>query len=237
MKARVKASAWKQIPCCPIQLLQIQEWRDWNSPCWVETVGTRPRKAIPTCWVLSIIARASAISFWFIPQRLATFVWHLWCTFMPHAERRSNAMSKGDRINFHTPWTWSVLGAGMSNRQLANPQHHLPRRGRHWRQILGWCFYDATKHHISYIIHHISYLCFTEIFMHTAGAFWHDAGTRLPPEAEPEPCWWQGRLLPICVHKLSTVTGLWKVLTKYNFSSIFKNAVEIFRWYFSCLYL
>lgn len=158
MKARVKASAWKQIPCCPIQLLQIQEWRDWNSPCWVETVGPHPRKAIPTCWVLSIIARASAISFWFIPQRLATFVWHLWCTFMPHAERRSNAVSKGDRINFHTPWTWSVLGAGMSNRQLANPQHHLHRRGRHWRQILGWCFYDATKHHISYIIYHTSYI-------------------------------------------------------------------------------
>lgn len=34
-------------------------------------------KPLPTCWVLSIIASASAISFWFMPQRLATFVWHL----------------------------------------------------------------------------------------------------------------------------------------------------------------
>lgn len=42
-----------------------------------------------TCWVLSIIARASAISFWLTPQRFATFVWHLWWTFMPHAERKN----------------------------------------------------------------------------------------------------------------------------------------------------
>lgn len=34
-------------------------------------------KSFPTCCVLSIIASASAISFWFMPQRLATFVWHL----------------------------------------------------------------------------------------------------------------------------------------------------------------
>lgn len=46
-----------------------------------------------TCWVLSIIASASAISFWFIPQRLATFVWHRWWTFIPHAERK-NAVGK-----------------------------------------------------------------------------------------------------------------------------------------------
>lgn len=42
-----------------------------------------------TCWVLPIIARASAISFWLTPQRFATFVWHLWWTFMPHAERKN----------------------------------------------------------------------------------------------------------------------------------------------------
>lgn len=42
-----------------------------------------------TCWVLSIIARASAISFWFTPQRFATFAWHLWWTFMPHAGRQN----------------------------------------------------------------------------------------------------------------------------------------------------
>lgn len=48
-----------------------------------------------TCWVLSIIARASAISFWFTPQRFATFVWHLWWTFMPHSERK-NRRSQGN---------------------------------------------------------------------------------------------------------------------------------------------
>lgn len=32
------------------------------------------------------------------------------------------------------------------------------------------------------------HLRFTEILMHTAGAFCHDAGTRLLLEAEPEPC-------------------------------------------------
>lgn len=44
-----------------------------------------------TCWVLSIIARASAISFWFTPQRFATLVWHLWWTFMPQAERKNRS--------------------------------------------------------------------------------------------------------------------------------------------------
>lgn len=47
------------------------------------------RLKVFTCWVLSIIARASAISFWLTPQRFATFVWHLWWTFMPHAERKN----------------------------------------------------------------------------------------------------------------------------------------------------
>lgn len=28
---------------------------------------------------------ASAKSFWLMPQRLATFFWHLWCTFMPQS--------------------------------------------------------------------------------------------------------------------------------------------------------
>lgn len=37
------------------------------------------------CWMLSIIASASVISFSFMPQRLATFLWHFWWTFMPHA--------------------------------------------------------------------------------------------------------------------------------------------------------
>lgn len=45
------------------------------------------------CWVLSIIASASAISFWFIPQRLATFVWHRWWTFMPHASHLSPCLA------------------------------------------------------------------------------------------------------------------------------------------------
>lgn len=38
--------------------------------------GGRVALGVPTCWVLSIIASASAISFWFMPHRLATFVWH-----------------------------------------------------------------------------------------------------------------------------------------------------------------
>lgn len=29
--------------------------------------------------------KASAKSFWLMPQRLATFIWHLWCTFMPQS--------------------------------------------------------------------------------------------------------------------------------------------------------
>lgn len=34
------------------------------------------------------MARASAISFWLTPQRLATFFWHLWWTFMPHSAQK-----------------------------------------------------------------------------------------------------------------------------------------------------
>lgn len=30
---------------------------------------------------------ASASNFWFIPHKFATFIWHLWCTFIPHSKR------------------------------------------------------------------------------------------------------------------------------------------------------
>lgn len=36
-----------------------------------------------------MIARASAISFWFTPQRLATFFSHLWWTFMLHSAQKT----------------------------------------------------------------------------------------------------------------------------------------------------
>lgn len=42
-----------------------------------------------TCCLLSMTARASAISFWLTPQRLATFFWHLWWTFMPHSAQKT----------------------------------------------------------------------------------------------------------------------------------------------------
>lgn len=75
----------------------------WTTPRFLECDSQKPRSGRGlglgeehlkmlkpfTCWVLSIIARASAISFWFTPQRFATFVWHLWWTFMPHAERQN----------------------------------------------------------------------------------------------------------------------------------------------------
>lgn len=62
-----------------------------------------------TCWVLSIIARASAISFWLTPQRFATFVWHLWWTFMPHAERKNRRCQDNEgckRLGRNVHWCW-----------------------------------------------------------------------------------------------------------------------------------
>lgn len=62
-----------------------------------------------TCWVLSIIARASAISFWLTPQRFATFVWHLWWTFMPHAERKNRRCQDNEgckRLGRNMHWCW-----------------------------------------------------------------------------------------------------------------------------------
>lgn len=66
---------------------------------WTQGESQQPLVCF-TCWVLSIIASASAISFWFIPQRLATFVWHRWWTFIPHAERKNAAGEEQEK----KPW-------------------------------------------------------------------------------------------------------------------------------------
>lgn len=59
---------------------------------WSFTLQVTHGFEVHTCWVLSIIARASAISFWLTPQRFATFVWHLWWTFMSQAERKNRGV-------------------------------------------------------------------------------------------------------------------------------------------------
>lgn len=49
-----------------------------------------------------MIARASAISFWFTPQRLATFFSHLWWTFMLHsAQKTKSYQTSSCLINFY----------------------------------------------------------------------------------------------------------------------------------------
>lgn len=48
--------------------------------------------ALPT-WLTWF--NASAKSFWLMPQRLATFFWHLWCTFMPQSEVREKQGHQG----------------------------------------------------------------------------------------------------------------------------------------------
>ena len=144
MKARVKARAWKQIADFPIQLLQVQEWRDWNSPCW--NCGHLSPKS--HSYLLSALDHCQRFSHQLLVY--TTKVGHLCLASVMHIHatcwKKSNAVSKGDRTNFQTLWTRSVSGAGTSNRQLATPQHHLPHRGRRWRQILGRCSYYATKH-------------------------------------------------------------------------------------------
>lgn len=44
-----------------------------------------------------MIARASAISFWFTPQRLATFFSHLWWTFMLHSVQKTKRYQTCDK--------------------------------------------------------------------------------------------------------------------------------------------
>lgn len=46
--------------------------------------------------------KASARSFWLIPQRLATLVWHLWWTFKPHSEQRQVVVLHIKTKNFYT---------------------------------------------------------------------------------------------------------------------------------------
>lgn len=119
MKARVKARAWKQIPDFPIQLLQVQEWRDWNSPCW--NCGHLSPKS--HSYLLSALDHCQRFSHQLLVY--TTKVGHLRLASVMHIHatcwKRSNAVSKGDRTNFQTLWTRSVLGAGTSYRQLANP--------------------------------------------------------------------------------------------------------------------
>lgn len=52
----------------------------------------------PTCCLLSIMARASAISFWLTPHRLATFFSHLWWTFMLHSDREAGGAVQCDEM-------------------------------------------------------------------------------------------------------------------------------------------
>lgn len=42
-----------------------------------------------TCCLFSMMANASAISFWLTPHRFATFFWHLWWTFMLHSAAKT----------------------------------------------------------------------------------------------------------------------------------------------------
>lgn len=61
-------------------------------PSWPPHVRSvcvcRRRWDVLTCCRLSMTARASAISFWLTPHRLATFFWHLWWTFMLHSANK-----------------------------------------------------------------------------------------------------------------------------------------------------
>lgn len=49
--------------------------------------------------------KASARSFWLIPQRLATLVWHLWWTFILHSEQKIGFIytktNKNNNFHFH----------------------------------------------------------------------------------------------------------------------------------------
>lgn len=58
-----------------------------------------------------MMARASAISFWLTPQRLATFFWHLWWTFMLHSAQKTQQHWLHFDIFSHV-WCTNVLESG-----------------------------------------------------------------------------------------------------------------------------
>lgn len=129
----------------------MTEWESKGlvSPCGGDTGRISTASRGFTCWVLSIIASASAISFWFIPQRLATFVWHRWWTFMPHAERKKvvrEEQGKKPRELQMTPAWGSITVSCLWKKVCAWHRiwDGLWREAWSWRQFywsICWWFY------------------------------------------------------------------------------------------------